>query len=158
MQMTDDAIQQAALAKQASRETSRLRVILTAWEIEEAERHAELLRLLQSTNVKFYEEANDEASWFERFLSDQSLPQIQQDSNLNLRVYNNDLSSFVTADEMLNQIEHHAEERNLVASREEFTRNLKALMVERDGLGGDGEESHGETDDSIYDSNASECR
>jgi hypothetical protein len=158
MQMTDDAIQQATLAKQASRETSRLRVILTAWEIEEAERHAELLRLLQCTNMQVYEEASDEASWFERFLSDRSLAQVQQDFNLNLKVYNNDLSSFATTDGLLNEIENHAEERDLVLSQEEFAKKIKALMVERDGLKGDGEESHGETDDSVYDSNTSECR
>ncbi|KAG2145714.1 hypothetical protein BD769DRAFT_1382603 [Suillus cothurnatus] len=95
-----------------------------------------------------YEEASDEASWFERFLSDRSLAQVQQDFNLNLKVYNNDLSSFATTDGLLNEIENHAEERDLVLSQEEFAKKIKALMVERDGLKGDGEESHGETDDS----------
>lgn len=71
--MTDDAIQQATLAKQASRETSRIRVrvILTAWEIEEAERHVELL---QRTNIEIYKEANDEASWFENESYDRTGP------------------------------------------------------------------------------------
>ncbi|KAG2135062.1 hypothetical protein BD769DRAFT_1385664 [Suillus cothurnatus] len=117
MQMTDDAIQQATLAKQASHETSHLHVILTAWEIEEAERHAELLCLLQCTNMQVYEEASDEASWFERFLSDRSLAQVQQDFNLNLKVYNNDLSLFVTTDGLLNEIENHAEEYSKETAR-----------------------------------------
>ncbi|KAG1805848.1 uncharacterized protein BJ212DRAFT_1303909 [Suillus subaureus] len=148
--MSDEAIQQAARAKQASRETRRLRVILTAWEIEEAERHAELLRLLQRSNVEGYEEANNEASWFERFISDRSLAQVQDDFGFNMSVYRNDLALLGTADEQLDQLESHAEERNLLLFKEDLTKDLKALMVE----GGDGEGS--EDDDSVYDSNTSE--
>jgi hypothetical protein len=148
--MSDDAIQQAARAKQASRETRRLRVILTAWEIEEAERHAELLRLLQRSNVEGYEEAKDEASWFEKFVSDRSLAEVHDDFGFNMTVYQNDLALLATADEQLDQLESHAEKRNLLLSKEELTKDLKALMVG----GGDGEGS--ETDDSVYNSNMSE--
>lgn len=155
MQMTDDTIRQATLAKQASRETSRLRLILTAWEIEEAERHAELLRLLQRSNLKIYEEVSDEAFWFERFLSDRSLAQVQQDLNLNLRVYNDDLSSLATNDDHLTQIEHHTKERGLILSQEEFAQKLKALIVEHDcdeSENGEGSE----IENSVYDSQSSE--
>lgn len=155
MQMTDDTIRQATLAKQASRETSRLRLILTAWEIEEAERHAELLRLLQRSNLKIYEEVSDEAFWFERFLSDRSLAQVQQDLNLNLRVYNDDLSSLATNDDHLTQIEHHAKECGLILSQEEFAQKLKALIVEHDcdeSENGEGSE----IENSVYDSQSSE--
>ncbi|KAG1779970.1 hypothetical protein EV702DRAFT_1043349 [Suillus placidus] len=98
-----DLESQATLAKQASRETSRIRVILTAWEIEEAELHVELL---QRTNIiEIYKEANDDP----------------------------DLSLIISQD----------------------ARNLKALMVDQDGGDGDSEES--ETDESAYNSNASDC-
>ncbi|KAG1763645.1 hypothetical protein EV702DRAFT_1051746 [Suillus placidus] len=152
--MTDDAIQQATLAKQASRETSRIRVILTAWEIEEAEHHAELLRLLQHTNIETYKEANEEASWFEKLLSDRSLAEVQSDLSLNPAFYHNDLVSLANTDELLNQLENQAQDRDLIVSQEEFASNLRALMVDQDG--GDGKES--ETDESGYNSNAaSDC-
>ncbi|KAG2744718.1 hypothetical protein P692DRAFT_20703203, partial [Suillus brevipes Sb2] len=102
--MSDSAIQHATIAKQASRETSRLRVILTAWEIEEAERHAEFLRVLQRTNMEMYKEAKDEAFWFEKFLSDRSLADVQDDFNRNLTVYHNELASLAKTDELLDQL------------------------------------------------------
>jgi hypothetical protein len=152
--MSDSAIQHATIAKQASRETSRLRVILTAWEIEEAERHVEFLRVLQRTNMEMYKEAKDEAFWFEKFLSDRSLADVQDDFNRNLTVYHNELASLAKTDELLDQLENDAENRNLIVSPEEFARNLKALMVNQDG--GDDES---ETDaESACNSNMSDCR
>ncbi|KAG0691476.1 hypothetical protein DFH29DRAFT_884334 [Suillus ampliporus] len=106
--MSDDAIQKATLAKQALREIRCLHVMLTVWEIEEAEHHAELLRELQRSNVEGYLDAAYEATWFER------------------TVYPNDLASLATADEQLNQLESHTEERELILSKEELAKELKA--------------------------------
>ncbi|KAG1823851.1 uncharacterized protein BJ212DRAFT_1296381 [Suillus subaureus] len=129
MRMTDDAIQQATLTKQASREPSHLCVILTVWEIEEAERHAELLHLLQHNNMEIYKEANDEASLFEKLLSDWSSTEVQNDLKLNLASYHNDLTSLANTDQLLDKFENHAQDRNLIISQEEFARDLKTLMT-----------------------------
>jgi len=44
-----------------------------------------------------YKEADDEASWFSKLLSDRSLPEVQDDLDLNLTSYRNinDLASLV---------------------------------------------------------------
>ncbi|KAG2028996.1 hypothetical protein BDR03DRAFT_1019037 [Suillus americanus] len=149
--MSDNAIEKATLAKQATREISRLRVMLTAWEIEEAERHAELLRELHRSNMEGYLDANQEAFWFERFLSDRTLADVKDDFDFNrTAAYPNDLASLAAADEQLNQLESHANERGLISSKEELATELKALIVE----GGEGSEST-DSDDSPYNSNAS---
>ncbi|KAG0691765.1 hypothetical protein DFH29DRAFT_883757 [Suillus ampliporus] len=145
--MLDDAIQKATLAKQASHEIRRLHIMLTAWEIEEAECHVELLHELQRSNVEGYLDATHEATWFKRFILDRSLAEVKDDFDFNRTVYPNDLASFATADEQLNQLESHTEECELVLSKEELAKELKALIVEG------GEES--ETDGSLYNSNAS---
>ncbi|KAG2050760.1 hypothetical protein BDR06DRAFT_998534 [Suillus hirtellus] len=93
MRVTMMTFSKLLLQSRPSRKTSCIHVILTAWEIEGAERHVELLRLLQCTNMDVYKEADDEASWFEKLLSDQSLPEVQDDLNLNLMSYRNDLAS-----------------------------------------------------------------
>lgn len=113
----------------------------------------ELLRLLQCSNMDVYKEADDEASWFEKLLSDRSLPKVQDDLSLNLMPYRNDLASLAKSDELLNQLENHAQDSNLFISQEEFARDLQALMVDRDGC--DSQES--DTDESTYNSNASDC-
>ncbi|KAG1848558.1 hypothetical protein DFJ58DRAFT_842934 [Suillus subalutaceus] len=64
--MDEETIKQAVSAKQATREKSRLRLLMTAWEIEEAERHQTLLSLLQRKNAREYVEASNEAHMFER--------------------------------------------------------------------------------------------
>ncbi|KAG1774475.1 hypothetical protein EV702DRAFT_1200280 [Suillus placidus] len=109
--MSDNAIEKATLAKQATREISQLRVMLTAWEIEEAEHQAELLHELHHSNMEGYLDANQEASWFERFLSDRTLADVKDDFNFNrTAAYPNDLASLAAADEQLNQLESHAKD------------------------------------------------
>ncbi|KAG1889262.1 hypothetical protein F4604DRAFT_1915135 [Suillus subluteus] len=135
--MSDDAVEKATLAKQASCESRRLRVMLTAWEIEEAERHAELLRALQRGNMEGYWDSTHEATWFEKFLLDWSLAEIKDNFNFDTAVYPNDLALLATADEQLNQFESHAKQRDLILSKEELGRELKTLIAE----GGEGSET-----------------
>ncbi|KAG1883598.1 hypothetical protein F4604DRAFT_1677358 [Suillus subluteus] len=97
--MSDNAIEKATLAKQATHEISRLRVMLTVWEIEEAERHVELLRELHRSNMEGYLDANQEAFWFERFLLDWTLADVKDNFNFNqTAAYPNDLASLAAAD------------------------------------------------------------
>ncbi|KAG1866811.1 hypothetical protein F4604DRAFT_1927783 [Suillus subluteus] len=131
-----------------SLQSIRLHVMLTVWEIEEAGRHAELLRELQHSNIEGHADASNEAIWFERFLSDRSLAEVKDDFDFNRTVYPNDLTLLATADEQLNQLECHAEERGLILSKEELAQELKALIVEG------GEESEADSDDSLCSSNA----
>ncbi|KAG2029256.1 hypothetical protein BDR03DRAFT_987876 [Suillus americanus] len=138
-QMSDNAIEKATLAKQASCENRRLRVMLTAWEIEEAECHAELLCVLQRSNMEGYWDSTHKATWFEKFLSDRSLAEIKDDFNFDTTVYPNNFALLATTDEQLNQFESHAEQRDLILSKEELRRELKTLIAEGGkGSGSDG--------------------
>ncbi|KAG2359934.1 hypothetical protein BDR07DRAFT_1487686 [Suillus spraguei] len=129
--MSDNAIEKATSAKQATREISWLQVMLTALEIEEAECHTELLHELHHSNMKGYLDANQEAFWFERFLSDRTLVDVKDDFDFNWTVaYPNDLASLATADKQLNQLNSHAEEHGLISSKKELAMELKALIVE----------------------------
>ncbi|KAG2355787.1 hypothetical protein BDR07DRAFT_1381273 [Suillus spraguei] len=140
-QMSDHAVQKATLVKQASREIRCLWVMLTAWEIEEAEHHTELLCELQHSNVEGYQDATQEAVCFEKFLSDRSLMELKDDFDFNETAYPHDLALLATTDNQLNQLESHTKQRDLILSKEELKNQLKVLIIE----GGEGSE----TDDGI---------
>ncbi|KAH7921464.1 hypothetical protein BV22DRAFT_980670, partial [Leucogyrophana mollusca] len=77
--LPDHMLRGAAMAKHASRETKRHKILLTAWEIEEAERHISLLKEVQRGDLGEFCLAERELEVFRALLSDRGLSQLEHD-------------------------------------------------------------------------------
>ncbi|KAG2036263.1 hypothetical protein BDR03DRAFT_1011796 [Suillus americanus] len=121
--MDEETIKQAVSAKQATREKSRLHLLMTAWEIEEAERHHTLLSLLQRKNAREYVEASNEAHMFERFMTHHHANQLKDDFDFGVGTYDEELLEFSISEEQLNQLEAFAIDHNLHDSNQTITKD-----------------------------------
>ncbi|KAG1870110.1 hypothetical protein DFJ58DRAFT_837503 [Suillus subalutaceus] len=121
--MDEETIKQAVSAKQATREKSRLHLLMTAWEIEEAERHQTLLSLLQWKNAREYVEASNEAHMFERFMTHRHANQLEDDFDFGVGTYDEELLEFSISEEQLNQLEAFAIDHNLHDSNQTITKD-----------------------------------
>ncbi|KAG6369427.1 hypothetical protein JVT61DRAFT_14882 [Boletus reticuloceps] len=106
--LSDNVIQKVIQAKQATRETRRHRVLTLAWELEEAEKHIELLKAVETDCHKAYGEASEEVVFFERLLSSRNSADLDDDITFLHQAYEEDMSSFSTSEEQLDQLEGYA--------------------------------------------------
>ncbi|KAG1812752.1 hypothetical protein EV424DRAFT_1566500 [Suillus variegatus] len=93
--MDEETITQAVSAKQATREKSHLRLLMTVWEIEETECHKRLLDLLQQKNAWEYVAASNEARLFERFMTHRHANQLEDDFDFGVGTYEEELQAFI---------------------------------------------------------------
>ncbi|KAG2352439.1 hypothetical protein BDR07DRAFT_1466338 [Suillus spraguei] len=125
--MDEETIKQAVSTKQATHEKSRLHLLMTAWEIEEAERHQTLLSLLQRKNACEYVEASNEAHMFERFMTHHRANQLEDDFDFGVGTYNEELLEFSISEEQLNQLEAFAIDHNLHDSNQTITKDKYSM-------------------------------
>ncbi|KAH7904287.1 hypothetical protein BJ138DRAFT_968895, partial [Hygrophoropsis aurantiaca] len=111
--MSDSTFRKAAMAKQATRENIRHKVLQTAWEIEEAERYTDFLKSIQKENCANFFASERDLGVYRSLLSSRGLPELEDDIDYFQTVYTEDLSSFAAVDEQLNQYESHANSRAL---------------------------------------------
>ncbi|KAG2370250.1 hypothetical protein BDR07DRAFT_1456201 [Suillus spraguei] len=120
--MDEETIKQAVSTMQATREKSHLHLLMTAWEIEEAEHHQMLLSLLQRKNAREYIEASNEAHMFERFMTHCHTNQLEDDFDFGVGTYDEELLEFSISEEQLNQLEAFAINHNLHDSTRQSAR------------------------------------
>ena len=101
-------MQKVVQAKQAMRETCRHHILTLAWELEEAERHMELLKVVETDCRRVYTEASEEAEFFERLLSLRNRPDLGDDIMFLHQAYEEDMLAFSTCEEQLDQLEDYA--------------------------------------------------
>ena len=106
--MSDGVIQKVIQAKQATRETRCHHVLMLAWELEEAEKHIELLKTMEEDSQSTFLEASEELIFFERLLSSRSRSNLDDDIKFLHQVYEEDMSAFLTCEEQLDQLEGYA--------------------------------------------------
>ncbi|KAG2036690.1 hypothetical protein BDR03DRAFT_1011445 [Suillus americanus] len=121
--MDEETIKQAVSAKQATCEKSCLYLLMTAWEIEEAEHHQTLLSLLQRKNAREYVEASNEAHMFKRFMTHRHANQLEDDFDFGVGTYDEELLEFSISEEQLNQLEAFAINHNLHDSNQTITKD-----------------------------------
>ncbi|KAG2361130.1 hypothetical protein BDR07DRAFT_1486221 [Suillus spraguei] len=121
--MDKETIKQAISTKQVTREKSCLHLLMTAWEIEEAEHHQTLLSLLQQKNAHEYVEASNEAHMFERFMTHHHANQFKDDFDFGVGTYDEELLEFSISEEQLNQLEAFAINHNLHDSNQTITKD-----------------------------------
>ena len=106
--LSDGVIQKVIQAKQATRETRRHCVLTLAWELEEAEKHMELLKAVEEDSRSAFLEASEELMFFERLLSSRSRSDLDDDVKFLHQAYEEDMSAFSTCEEQLDQLEGYA--------------------------------------------------
>lgn len=103
--MSSKAVTQAAVAMQATRESKRLRVLTTAWEIESSVQRAKLLETMMEQDALEYARSDAEASSFTKLLVGRTSDELDIDIDFNIGAYNCDIMSFVVSDVQLDHIE-----------------------------------------------------
>jgi hypothetical protein len=91
--MSNSTLRKAFKAKQASREAARMRLLTTAWEIEEAERFAAFLGALHLENKQQLNLASDELDGLRRILSTRSHEEVDDDADYFQAVYDDELEA-----------------------------------------------------------------
>ena len=99
--MSNDVIEKAILAKQAMQETCHHHVLTLAWELEEAEKHMELLKVVEKDSQSAFVEASDEVEFFKRLLSSRNRTDLGDDIKFLHQAYKEDISAFSTCEEQL---------------------------------------------------------
>ncbi|KAG1861053.1 hypothetical protein C8R48DRAFT_774328 [Suillus tomentosus] len=103
--MSQKTITQAIVAKQATRESMRLRVLTTAWEIESNLQRMKLLECILEQNALEYGRSIAEASYFQRHLVGGNRQELEASVDFNVGVHSHDLATFAVADIQLDHIE-----------------------------------------------------
>ncbi|KAG1822129.1 hypothetical protein EV424DRAFT_1346780 [Suillus variegatus] len=103
--MSQKTITQAIVAKQATRESMRLRVLTTAWEIESGLQRMKLLECILEQDALEYGRSIAEASHFQRHLVGGNKQELEASVDFNVGVHSHDLASFAVADVQLDHIE-----------------------------------------------------
>ena len=93
--------------KQAARETARQRLLLTAWEIEEAERVSEFLGALYNENEQRYNMASDELERVGVTFCGRSCEEVDDDTDYFQAVYDEELEILKLATAQTEQIAKH---------------------------------------------------
>ncbi|KAH7905149.1 hypothetical protein BJ138DRAFT_1165288 [Hygrophoropsis aurantiaca] len=112
-QLPDNIIRSVAMAKHATRERNRHRILLTAWEIEEAERAKEMLEGIQQQNVQEFCAAEEELEFFKAVLDRRNIDDLADDIHYRHAVYGDETHGFQSCDQQLNIIEDVVQERNI---------------------------------------------
>ncbi|KAG2061145.1 hypothetical protein BDR06DRAFT_1002321 [Suillus hirtellus] len=116
--MSSKAVAQAVVAMQATRESRRLRVLTTAWEIESSVQRTKLLERMLEQDALEYARSDAEASSFKQLLVGRTSQELDIDIDFNISAYNCDIRSFVVSDVQLDHIEDLA--RNLGLPEEDI--------------------------------------
>jgi hypothetical protein len=95
--MSNSTLRKAFRAKQASREAARMRLLTTAWEIEEAEHFAAFLGALHLENKRQLNLASDELDGLRRILSTRSHEEVDDDADYFQAVYDDELEALQLA-------------------------------------------------------------
>jgi hypothetical protein len=103
--MSHKTIAQAVVAKQATRESMRLRVLTTAWEIESNLQRMKLLECILEQNAVEYAHSIADASYFQRYLAGGNQQDLEASVDFNVGAHSHDLASFAVADGQLDHIE-----------------------------------------------------
>ncbi|KAG1832258.1 hypothetical protein DFJ58DRAFT_847946 [Suillus subalutaceus] len=103
--MSGKAVAQAVVAMQATRESKRLRVLTTAWEIESSVQRTKLLETMLEQDALEYARSDAEASSFKKLLVGRTSKDLNIDIDFNIGAYNCDITSFVVSDIQLDHIE-----------------------------------------------------
>ncbi|KAF8839816.1 hypothetical protein BDN67DRAFT_708599 [Paxillus ammoniavirescens] len=100
--LSNDTLQKLVLAKQATRETQRHRLLTLAWEIEETDRHINLLKAMKIESEKAFTEVSEETEFFEGLLSSRiNNPGLDNDIDFLHEAYDEDM----TCKKQLDQLE-----------------------------------------------------
>ena len=106
--LSDGVIQKVIQAKQATRETCHHHVLMLAWELEETEKHMELLKAVEEDSWSTFLEASEELMFFERLLSSRNRSDLDDDVKFLHQAYEEDMSAFLICEEQLDQLEGYA--------------------------------------------------
>jgi hypothetical protein len=90
---------------QATRESKRLRVLTTAWEIESSIQRTKLLETMLEQDALEYVHSDAEASSFKKLLVGRTQSDLNVDIDFNIGAYHCDIMSFVVCDAQLDHIE-----------------------------------------------------
>lgn len=111
MGLSDKAIRHALAARQADRESKRLRALATAWEIEASSNNRDFLLAVQETNVQQYGLSSEEVMFFQKMLERRSANELEDDIDFNSGAYSHDLTSLGVSDERLDQLQTEVAQR-----------------------------------------------
>ncbi|KAG1757985.1 hypothetical protein EDB19DRAFT_1901468 [Suillus lakei] len=103
--MSGKVAAQAVVAMQATRESKRLRVLTTAWEIESSVQRTKLLEMMLEQDALEFVRSDAEASYFKKLLVGRTSKDLNVDIDFNIGAYSCDVTSFVVADVQLDHIE-----------------------------------------------------
>jgi hypothetical protein len=90
---------------QATRESKRLRVLTTAWDIESSIQRTKLFETMLEQDALEYVHSDAEASCFSKLLVGRTQNDLNFDIDFNIGAYNCDITSFVVSDVQLDHIE-----------------------------------------------------
>ncbi|KAG1794468.1 uncharacterized protein HD556DRAFT_1443036 [Suillus plorans] len=111
--MSGKAVAQAVVAMQATRESKRLHVLTTAWEIESSVQRTKLLEMMLEQDALEYARSDAEASSFNKLLVGRTSKELNIDIDFNIGAYGCDITSFVVSDVQLDHLEGFAHKLGL---------------------------------------------
>ncbi|KAG1855166.1 hypothetical protein DFJ58DRAFT_727601 [Suillus subalutaceus] len=103
--MSHKTVTQAVIAKQATRESMRLRVLTTTWEIEANLQRIKLLESILEQNAHEYARSIADASYFQRYLAGGNKQELEASMDFSVGAHSHDLASFVVTDTQLDHIQ-----------------------------------------------------
>ncbi|KAG9310721.1 hypothetical protein JVU11DRAFT_9322 [Chiua virens] len=128
--LSDRAMRQALEARQADRESKRLRALSTAWEIEASDRHRNLLLTLLEDDTRHLNKAANEVAFFEKVLERRSVKELENDIDFDVGAYGQDLRSLSVVDERLDQLEEEMARRvGGLSAEDETPDRLNAILA-----------------------------
>ncbi|KAG2353707.1 hypothetical protein BDR07DRAFT_1379250 [Suillus spraguei] len=92
--MSPKAVAQAVAAMRAARETKRLRVLTTAWEIESSIQQTKLLEEILEQDALEYASSSDEDSSLKKLLVGRTSSDLEVEVDFNIGMFNRDLTSY----------------------------------------------------------------
>jgi hypothetical protein len=122
--MSLKAVAQAVAAMQATRESKRLRVLTTAWEIESSVQHTKLLEEILEQDALEYAQSAEKALSFKKLLVGRTSSDLEAEVDFNIGAFNRDLTSFVVADVQLDHIESFAHNSSLPKDNDDMEQIL----------------------------------
>jgi hypothetical protein len=126
--MPNDTVYRAVIAKRADVESKQLRVLVTAWELESAEKHAMLLQLILKENAEQYIESIAETTFFERLLVKHGMQQLKDDADFTVVAYTHDVAAHDIASEQLNHLEEIGAEQGVDLSVDDASDDAEVCL------------------------------
>ncbi|KAG2108481.1 uncharacterized protein F5147DRAFT_695167 [Suillus discolor] len=103
--MSHKVVTQIVIAKQATRESMRLRVLTTAWEIEAILQNIKVLESILEQDAHEYGRSIADASYFQRYLAGRNKQELEASMDFSVGAHSHDLASFAVADVQLDHTE-----------------------------------------------------